>query len=293
MKKLLKMSESNYKIADLVQEIDCIRSIIVDNVNTSIVVTDENGLIVVDTTVNDLATYNELISCLFHDCNYSINDILTKLNLYLTYGNSLEDLEIYKISIDTNHKFKCKIPINGVFQYISVSLQGIQKDESKNDDLPVLKIRYHDEKYGELEEIKKIEIGDWIDLYTAENVNVTPGTYVKIPLGISVSIPHGYTMLLAPRSSTFSKYNLILTNSIGIIDESYCGDQDMLYALMFSPLRENDLKVYVDEKVLLPYVIHKGTRLVQFTLVKQTDFSMTKVDKLDGPNRGGIGSTGN
>ena len=47
--------------------------------------------------------------------------------------------------------------------------------------------------------------------------NVSYGT------GIAIEIPHGYMGLIFPRSSN-SKYDLLLTNSVGIIDSGYRGE---------------------------------------------------------------------
>ena len=67
---------------------------------------------------------------------------------------------------------------------------------------------------------------DWIDLRTAEEVTLKAGEFRLIPLGIAIALPEGYEAHLAPRSSTFKNYGILQTNSIGVVDWSYRGDND-------------------------------------------------------------------
>ena len=81
-----------------------------------------------------------------------------------------------------------------------------------------IEIKYHD---SQLSRIEKISVGDWIDLRTAENVALHEGDFKLISLGVSIKLPKGYEAIIVPRSSTFGRYGIIMTNSMGIIDESY------------------------------------------------------------------------
>ena len=125
---------------------------------------------------------------------------------------------------------------------------------------------------------EKINVGDWIDLKAAKDVVLYGGDYEIIPLGIAVELPDGYEAYVVPRSSTFKKWGLLLTNSIGIIDNSYCGDNDQ----------------WCFPALAMHYTnVPKGTRIAQFRIVKnQPDFELVKVEKLGNENRGGFGSTG-
>lgn len=79
------------------------------------------------------------------------------------------------------------------------------------------------------EGMDKIEIlsgGDWIDLRIAEDVTLEAGEFKLIPLGVAMTLPKGYEALVIPRSSTFKKYGIIQANSVGLIDETYCGNND-------------------------------------------------------------------
>ena len=140
---------------------------------------------------------------------------------------------------------------------------------------PVLKIRYHKETYPDLPEV--VKHGNFIDLYVAKGCKLKEGESKLIDLGISVECPEGYWMQLVPRSSTFKKYGIIQTNSFGVIDTSYCGDNDIVM-----------LPVYATRNTQIP----KGERICQFRLVRDIPFETVTVDKLEGPDRGGFGSTG-
>lgn len=137
-----------------------------------------------------------------------------------------------------------------------------------------IKIRYH----GDVEPIEKIPQGDWIDLRAAETVSLKAGEFRLISLGVSMKLPEGYEAHLATRSSTFKKWGVILTNGVGIIDESYCGDNDIWH---FSALAMRDT------------VIEKGDRICQFRIMKKMPaVTFETVEFLSDPDRGGIGSTG-
>lgn len=142
-----------------------------------------------------------------------------------------------------------------------------------NLELPI-KIKYHVEGI----EIKKIEKGDWIDLVCAETVNLKKGEYKLIDLGISMELPKGYEAHVVPRSSTFKRWGILQTNHMGVIDESYCGNEDIW---KFPALATRDI------------TISKGERICQFRIVKKMPpIHFIKVNELSGINRGGFGSTG-
>lgn len=138
-----------------------------------------------------------------------------------------------------------------------------------------IKIKYHNK---EIEKIQKIEIGDWIDLRVAEDVEMEQGEYKLLSLGISMQLPEGYEAHIAPRSSTFKNFGIICANSFGIIDESYCGDND-IWKFPAIALRKT--------------TISKGDRICQFRIVKKMpEVEFVEVEMLGNADRGGIGSTG-
>ena len=138
-----------------------------------------------------------------------------------------------------------------------------------------LQIKYHNE---EIEKIKKIDKGDWIDLRAAEKVELKQGDFALISLGVSMKLPDGYEAHLAPRSSTFKTWGIIQTNSIGIVDNSYSGNNDIW-----------KMPVYATRDT----VVNVNDRICQFRIMpKMSVVDVEEVDNLEGPDRGGFGSTG-
>lgn len=150
----------------------------------------------------------------------------------------------------------------------------IPETEEETETGLTIKIKY----LRDIQKIEKISVGDWIDLRAAEEVTMKAGEFRMIPLGVAMELPAGYEALVAPRSSTFKKYGVILANSIGIIDETYKGDNDEWNFLAYA-LRDT--------------VIHKNERICQFRIIKhQPAIHLIEVETLGNPDRGGIGSTG-
>ena len=136
-------------------------------------------------------------------------------------------------------------------------------------------VKYHNPNIDKLE---KRENGDWIDLRAAETATLKAGESRLISLGVSIRLPEGYEAHVAPRSSTFRTWGILQTNSVGVVDESYCGDDDIW---KFPVLAVRDT------------VIHENDRICQFRILKKMpDFSIEEVSTLGGKNRGGFGSTG-
>ncbi len=136
-------------------------------------------------------------------------------------------------------------------------------------------IKYHS---TEIDDIMSIEKGDWIDLRSAEDVTLKSGEFKLISLGISMKLPKGHEAHLAPRSSTFKNFGIIQANSVGVIDETFCGEDD-IWRFPAIALRDTEIK--------------KNERICQFRIIeKMCNIEFTSVDKLDGANRGGFGSTG-
>lgn len=129
---------------------------------------------------------------------------------------------------------------------------------------------------------------NWIDLRSRIDLDIVTGTSAKIPLGIAMKLPEGYEILLAPRSSTFEKWGIIQTNSIGVIDESYCGDNDEILLPVFS-LWHNDHDVN-GRRISR---IKKGDRICQFRIIgHQPDADFIPTEHLSDVDRGGFGTSG-
>ena len=137
-----------------------------------------------------------------------------------------------------------------------------------------IKIKY----FTDIEQIEKISQGDWIDLRVAETVSLSKGEFKLISLGVGMILPDGYEAHIVPRSSTFKKFHIIQTNHMGIIDNSYCGEQD---EWKFPALAVEDT------------IINKNDRICQFRIVKkQPEIVFEQIEKLSDTSRGGFGSTG-
>ena len=137
-----------------------------------------------------------------------------------------------------------------------------------------IKVKY----VRDIKPIEFFENGDWIDLRCAEDIELDAGESMIIPLGVAMELPAGYSAIIVPRSSTFKKWGIIQTNSMGIIDESYCGDND-----------EWCLPVLAFRKTK----IHKNDRICQFRIMEnQPHILFEECDHLEGADRGGFGSTG-
>ena len=141
--------------------------------------------------------------------------------------------------------------------------------------LKIIKIKYIKD---EMEKIVQIDKGDWIDLRVSEDIHLEAGEFKLIPLGVAMALPENYEALLIPRSSTFKKYGIIQANSIGLIDETYSGDND-----------EWKFPAYATREVFIP----KNTRICQFRILKhQPTVALVEVGHLSDTDRGGFGSTG-
>jgi dUTP pyrophosphatase len=119
---------------------------------------------------------------------------------------------------------------------------------------------------------------DWIDLRAAEDVELKAGEFHLIPLGVAMELPKGYEAHIVPRSSTFKNFGIIQTNHMGIIDETYCGDNDQWFMPAYA-LRDTQ--------------IHVNDRICQFRIMEhQPELSFEEVKELKSADRGGLGSTG-
>lgn len=119
---------------------------------------------------------------------------------------------------------------------------------------------------------------DWFDLRSAERVELKAGQFAMIPLGVAMQLPEGYEAHVVPRSSTFKKWGILQTNCMGVIDGSYCGDNDQW---MMPVLAVRDT------------VIEQYERICQFRIVEnQPPILFEAVEHLKGIDRGGFGSTG-
>ena len=165
-----------------------------------------------------------------------------------------------------------------------------------------IKIKY----FEGAKELEKISKGDWIDLYANKDMFIAEGERAMIPLGVAMELPEGYEAHVVPRSSTFKTWGLIQTNHMGVIDHSYCGNNDQwhmpVYCLEGKDIKKDKFYTYDDylkEDVLLSTTetkgtyIHKGDKICQFRIMEiQPEIEFEKVEVLENEDRNGFGSTG-
>lgn len=136
-------------------------------------------------------------------------------------------------------------------------------------------IRYHD---PDIEKLSVTANGDWVDLHCADTVHLDAGQFAILPLGVSMRLPDGYEAHIAPRSSTFKRWGILQTNGVGVVDNSYSGDND-IWGMPVYATRETN--------------IYKGDRVCQFRIMRRMEpVHFEEVPHLDGDDRGGFGSTG-
>ncbi len=182
-----------------------------------------------------------------------------------------------------------------------------------------IKVQYTNKDMAKLEHINGTGASAYIDLYLKEDLHIGAGEYILAESNIAIELPKGYEAIMIPRSSTFSKYGVLLANSQGLIDNTYKGTKDTWKFPLYRPIQATDMIKIIDKaieegikitgstlykvgklgatiikelgnKVIIP----KGTKICQFRLVESMeDLEIVEVDKLGEVNRGGFGSTGN
>ena len=138
-----------------------------------------------------------------------------------------------------------------------------------------IKIKYLDDSVKRLTYVEGKS--DWIDLAAAETVTLMKGEFKLIHLGVAMELPEGYEAHIAPRSSTFKNFKILETNSVGVVDRSYCGPNDWW-----------KMAVYATEDT----TINKGDRIAQFRIIENQPKLNFVESELTGQDRGGFGSTG-
>ena len=146
-----------------------------------------------------------------------------------------------------------------------------------------IKIKY----FNNAKKLEKISKGDWIDVYANESMYIKQGENALIPLGIAMELPEGYEAHLAPRSSTFKNWGLIVTNSFGVIDNSYCGDNDEWKLAVYC------LKANSFVNGISCTKVEKGDKIAQFRIIEtMPPIEFEEVETLGNEDRNGFGSTG-
>lgn len=123
-----------------------------------------------------------------------------------------------------------------------------------------------------------VQHGEWIDLQTANDVDMKKGEYMVISLGVSMELPEGYYAKVVPRSSTCMRWGVIMANSVGIIEHEYCGDND-IWGFPAVAIRDTHIPA--------------GTRVCQFCVCRrEQEVVFKQAESLGNQDRGRWGSTG-
>lgn len=147
-------------------------------------------------------------------------------------------------------------------------------NDDTNSTVKEVKVKYHNPKMTKMEINEK---GNFIDMRSSDTYVLKTGDYMCIDLGVSIKLPDGYWGQVVPRSSLFKNHGVICVNSFGVIDTSYCGEDDHWGLLVYAT---RDTTIEFDE------------RICQFRIVKDNPIYITEVDHMEDSSRGGFGSTG-
>ncbi|MDB2093327.1 MULTISPECIES: dUTP diphosphatase [Clostridium] len=150
-----------------------------------------------------------------------------------------------------------------------------------------IRIKYFEEST----KLKKIAKGNWIDVYANKDVFVKVNERAMIPLGFALELPSGWEAHLAPRSSTFKTWGIIQTNSVGVVDDTYIGDNDQWYMPVYC-LEGKNIEL-IDGVEVKGTWIRKGDKIAQFRIMEvMPEIEFDEVESFGNSDRGGFGSTG-
>ncbi|EGT3599989.1 deoxyuridine 5'-triphosphate nucleotidohydrolase [Clostridium perfringens] len=151
----------------------------------------------------------------------------------------------------------------------------------------IIRIKYFDKAT----KLKKITKGNWIDVYANKDVFVKCGDRAMIPLGFALELPEGWEGHLAPRSSTFKTWGIIQTNSVGVVDDTYIGDNDQWHMPVYC-LQGKDIESENGKEVKGTW-IRKGDKIGQFRIMEvMPEIQFEEVESFGNKDRGGFGTTG-
>lgn len=131
--------------------------------------------------------------------------------------------------------------------------------------------------------MNKITKGNWIDVYAYEDTFVPEGERAMINLGFALELPKGWEGHLAPRSSTFKTWGIIQTNSVGVVDDTYIGDNDIWHMPVYCLQAKDENGTW----------IKTGDKIGQFRIMEvMPEIEFEEVESFGNQDRGGFGTTG-
>ena len=150
-----------------------------------------------------------------------------------------------------------------------------------------IRIKYFEEST----KLKKIAKGTWIDVYANKDEFVKVNERAMIPLGFALELPSGWEAHLAPRSSTFKTWGIIQTNSVGVVDDTYIGDNDQWHMPVYC--LEGKGTELIDGEEIKGTWIRKGDKIAQFRIMEvMPEIEFDEVESFGNSDRGGFGSKG-
>lgn len=111
------------------------------------------------------------------------------------------------------------------------------------------------------------------------DVKIKAGEMELVPLNIVMKVPVGYGLFLFSRSSIPKKKGIMVANSVGVIDQDYCGEDDELMVCAYN----------ITKKTV---TVERGERIAQGVIMKIAKPEFNEVKKMATKSRGGFGSTG-
>ena len=164
---------------------------------------------------------------------------------------------------------------------------GFWWDDCMFDELISDKLNIRIKYFEGATKLKKITKGNWIDVYANKDMFIEEGTRAMIPLGFALELPNGWEGHLAPRSSTFKTWGIIQTNSVGVVDDTYIGDNDQWHMPVYCLQGKDN----VDGQ--LGTIIRKGDKIGQFRIIEvMPQIEFEEVDSFGNADRGMCGTTG-
>jgi dUTP pyrophosphatase len=183
----------------------------------------------------------------------------------------VEDQQRHVYGTTESHGGKWLITDKDIFDYKDILMA--ENNIQDNSALEIIVQYQHEDTYR----LKAIEKGNWIDMAADEDVTIKAGELKLINLGVAMKLPEGYEGHLAPRSSTLKKFGVLQANSVGVVDDTYCGPTDWWRFPAFAT-RDTEIK--------------RGERICQFRIMEVQPKLRFTEGKMVAEDRGGFGSTG-
>lgn len=175
--------------------------------------------------------------------------------------------------------------------------------------LKILVKRFKNEKGEPLVNLPRIiKKGEWVDLcasqecvINAPQAGTLKGHDVKhrdvvsevtyIPLGVAMKLPDGFEAIIASRSSAAKNLGIMPANGIGIVDNSYQGDNDQ-WMFPTVTLRKTSIAQNTRLCQFRIQLSQKATVWQKLKWLFTSGIELIEVDSLDSDDRNGLGSTG-